>query len=86
MKLLRTPMLYEYSNNHPEIVNSIKAWIFKVSKAKWKNESDVLESLPKTQFIHANEALFEIAPNQHYLSALINYSAKAVVVKKVAHG
>lgn len=74
--------LREFSDDHPEALEPLKAWYKTASRSSWKNLSDVRHVYPHADAV-GKCTVFNVMGNEFRLVAQIVYEVQIVYIRKV---
>ena len=67
--------------DQPAVKAALDAWFYEVSKAAWKNTSDVKRRYATSSIVSAERIVFNIKGNDYRLVAALEYRAGAVAIR-----
>ena len=83
MNVIGTGKLSDFSNNHADAREQLKAWLNEAKEANWKRSHDIKQRYASASFLADNIVVFNIKSNDYRLVAKIDYENQIVLIKKI---
>lgn len=83
MRLLGTPKLRKFMNNHADARSQLDSWEAEVEIAAWKTPLDVKKRYPKASVIGNQHVVFNICGNKYRLWVTVAYQTGIVMVREI---
>lgn len=81
MRIIKTSVLRNYWNKHPETRPALERWIALATKAEWSSMSDVQAAFPKAKILNSERARFEVAGGNYRLIVAFHFGRRIAWVK-----
>ncbi|MDP2365727.1 MAG: type II toxin-antitoxin system HigB family toxin [Ignavibacteria bacterium] len=81
MRIIAIKRLKDFWNKHPDSEQPLRAWYSEVSKADWKNPSDIIKVYRTASVLLNNRVVFNIKGNDYRLIVAINYTYRIVYIR-----
>ncbi len=83
MNVIGIGKLFEFSNNHADAREQLKAWRYEAEKANWKRSHDIKQTYASASFLANNIVVFNIKGNDYRLVTQIDYKNQIVLIEKI---
>jgi mRNA interferase HigB len=83
MRVIAVSTLRGFWAAHPDAEQPLKAWYEEVSKASWRNPSDIKDQYRSASILKNRRVVFNIKGNDYRLVVAVAYKLQIVYVKFV---
>ena len=81
MKLVAIKCLRDFWTVHPDVEQSLKAWVDEVKQANWTQPSEIKAQFGSASILKNRRVVFNIKGNHYRLVVAVAYKFSAVYVK-----
>lgn len=81
MRIITLSVLRAFSDKHPDVAQSIRAWTQEVRHTTWSQPSDIKARYATASILKNRRVVFNLKGNQYRLIVAIAYQQQAVYIK-----
>ena len=81
MRVITRQKLVQFWERHPDVQESLKAWLNEAEKAHWKSPNDIKAHYRSADILRGNRVVFNIKGNHYRLVVKIHFNTKIVYIR-----
>jgi len=81
MVIISKSIIYQFCQNHAQVIDSLNEWYTKCKIADWGSFSDLKSDFNSADFVGNDRYVFNIKGNRFRLVAMIHFSIRTIYIR-----
>jgi mRNA interferase HigB len=75
MEIIQRYKLYDFVNNHANVLKPLNKWIVRISEAQWSNHNELKTDFPSADYVGNNRYVFNLKGNNYRIIVVVVFFA-----------